>query len=177
MWHTWALLFLGADFRRCHTKRERERGPSLALCASYRTQKRKSPHLSSVHQIHSIGGQCRLSLRGCEKMGTGSATRYVKPRESRQREVPVPIFSQALRESTHLSRGERRQLSAQIARPRVHSGHLFALGCAIGDGGQSGGTGRRTRILRGSSGIITVSLLRPRRVVPVRKRRTSIGVE
>ena len=60
------------------------------------------PHLSSVHQIHSIGGQCRLSLRGCEKMGTGSATRYVKPRESRQREVPVPIFSQALRESTHL---------------------------------------------------------------------------
>ncbi len=43
--------------------------------------------------------KCRLSLRACEKMGTGSAALCVRPGESRQREVPVPIFSQALREN------------------------------------------------------------------------------
>ena len=49
--------------------------------------------------------KCCPSLRACEKMGTGSAVLCVRPGESRQREVPVPIFSQVLRERQHDSRG------------------------------------------------------------------------
>ena len=36
--------------------------------------------------------------RACEEIGTGSTAPCVEPRESRQREAPVPIFSQARRE-------------------------------------------------------------------------------
>ena len=45
-----------------------------------------------------IGIEEGVCLRACEKMGTGSAALCVRPGESRQREVPVPIFSQALHE-------------------------------------------------------------------------------
>ncbi len=44
----------------------------------------------AVSDFH--GGGALSTHRACEKKGTGSAAPCVEPRESRQREVPVPIF-------------------------------------------------------------------------------------
>ena len=75
---------------------------------------------------------CRLSLRACEKMGTGTSPWRDSRGSTHRAAEPVPIFSQALRESTPLSRRPVDQhadaFSRQCSGPGSRNAPMMAIG-------------------------------------------------
>jgi hypothetical protein len=51
-----------------------------------------------------LGETSATTLRGCEKMGTGAEPTHANPVKTASGEVPVPVFSQPLREEAHAER-------------------------------------------------------------------------